>query len=162
MTSHRLVVMLALGSLAILLVGCVPSPITPASYPTPTMFTLFDGQTEHHYAQSDPAYPVLNQATQTLIGQVSILLRTLYTPERFQAEIAPLPHLRITYPQTVSLPGDGLTIRAQELVVVTVAGEPLLLTRTPESPDWAVYAIPAQAAQDFRRAVQEATGITLP
>lgn len=97
---------------------------------------------------------VVNDLT-ALLADIEARARTFFDPARFDAEVAPEPHVLITYAEETELQGEGIMWSAKELVVVVVDQEPMLLARTADSSDWSVF-LPADAdlIPDFIAAVR--------
>ena len=147
--------------LAVLLVaGCVgPQPAhrpetQSQAAPIPTRIVIDDGVVEHEYAPGDPQFRALAGAVAELTAGVTHRARTFYTPARFEAEIAPLPHVTVEYAPSVTLSLAGEDVDVQQLVFAVIDGEPLLLVQPPDAADWSAFLVDEQAAARFRSAVE--------
>lgn len=148
----RIVILLVMALAA----GCVV-PVTETAgsvAPVPARIVIDNGVVEYGYAPGDPQFKEVAGAVAALIAGVTHRARTFYPPARFEAEIAPLPHVAIEYEPAVTLSLAGEDVAVQQAVFAVVAGEPLLLVQSPGATDWSVFLVDEQVAARFSASLE--------
>jgi hypothetical protein len=156
--TYRGLILLTL--IAGLVVGCRTS--RPAQNPQPEQLLIFDGVAVHTLGQDHTSYAPIARKLDDLIAGMDTPLYAFYPPERFEAEIAPLPHLEAVYGRSVTLVGKGYQVQASRLVVVIAQGDKIILTRTDDRSNWnACQASETTRFDSLIQVVKDQTGVDL-
>lgn len=135
--------------LTLVLAGCTIQPVRPADAPVPANaandptapveIVLHTTGSESTLTAQDTAFGELAAGLPDVIASITAQARTYFPPDRFSAEIAPLPHVTVRYPAARSFDGAGIAWSAIEIVLVAPDGEAMLLARADGIDDWSVY-----------------------
>lgn len=116
------------------------TPSEPAlPEPAPVEIAIVSPGSHQTLTPEDARFAQIARDFAPLLDTITAQARTYFPPDRFAAEVQPLPHLLLRYAEDTDFSGQGIEWRASELIVVALSGEIMLLARAADSEDWSVY-----------------------
>lgn len=122
-----------------------------------------------HPQGEDPFTLTAGQFTEALttlapiFDDVAARARTVFSPARFDAEIAPSAHVYLRFASDVTFDGAGMQWTAAEVVVTMLEAEVMLLGRQAAGGDWQLYTLATPAdAQGQLELLYSLVGQTTP
>ncbi|MBX2997163.1 MAG: hypothetical protein KF893_01540 [Caldilineaceae bacterium] len=142
---RRLVMLL----LSLIITGCIgiPTATVPQEQllPEPVEIRIIQGEQQQTLVPADEEFGAVVAALRPVLANIDNQARTFFSPDRFAEEIEPIAYVYIRFDDDEKFSGQEISWFASELIVTQVADEALLLARTINVVDWAVY-LPADPA----------------
>lgn len=107
--------------------------------PEPVEIRIVDGDRQQTLIPGDEGFASTVRALRPVVDSIHDQARTFFAPDRFTAEIEPIPHVYVRFEEEEKFTGQGIQWIAAELLIAQPNDEAMLLARAINTVDWSVY-----------------------